>query len=120
MSYLTEKEEDVIDKTNKITINRGNKKFNIEKGDILGYGKLDLSKDSVDSQILRNQTWLLDLMPGKLVPVFNYNKSLIKRRGSYIQRTETWNVEYLCKYGHCCLDKPERVIIFKMTIKPKK
>ena len=121
MSYLTDKEEKSIDELeNTITIDRDNQSFTLSKRDIYGYGLIDFSEDSTDCQILATQTWLLDLTPGKVIPVFNYGKSTIKKINGIIKRQETWNVGDLIKYGHCQLGKPNKIIIFKETNRARK
>ena len=116
MSYLTQEEENILDNEDSIEITRNDITYNIEKRNVLGYGNIDFSEDSVDVKLLRHYNNLLyNRMPGKLIPVFNFNTMNIKTRKGIIQRTETWDFSELCKYGYCTLNKPNKVIIFKET-----
>lgn len=121
MTYLTVEEEEEIDKNNNIVLTREEKQYHIDKNNIKGYGDIDLSNDSEDHNILKAQHWIdVSRFPGVIIPVYDYNTGLMKTRNEIVQRTETWNCFDLVKYGHCCLGKPNKIIIFKQTSKGKK
>lgn len=117
MTYITEAEENAIDKGKAITIKRGNLVFTVKPNNIYCYGKIDFDNDSEDMDIISTFPWLEHLtIRGVCVPSnYNYERheciSINKRPMWY----DTTKCEVYVKYAHAHLGKPERTLIFRQV-----
>ena len=114
MSYLTEDEEKQLDAGNIITITRKDveghpHKFKVSSKSTYGYGEVDLHNGSDDANLVDRFKFLENLdFGGYPIPAFNYNESILLGRWY-----ATWSPLTVCRYAHCKLGKPKRIIIFR-------
>lgn len=115
MSYITEKEEELIDNGKTIVIKRGNTKFTINPANIYCYGIIDFHPDSEDIDIISTFNWLDHLIiRGICIPAnYNYDKHQCLSINKKPMWFDTLRCDYLARYAHGFLGKPERTIIFR-------
>ena len=115
MSYITEEEENLIDKGKTIKITRGDKKFIIKPENIYCYGIIDFHNGSEDIDIISTFTWLDHLIiRGVCIPSnYNYDKHQCVSINKKPMWYDTTKCEELARYVHGFLSKPERTIIFR-------
>lgn len=115
MTYITEAEEQSIDKGKTIVLKRGNLSFTVNPTDIYCYGEIDFNNNSEDMDVISTFSWLDSLiMRGVCIPSnYNYERhecvSINKRPMWY----DTTKCEDYAKYVHGCLGKPKRCLIFR-------
>ena len=114
MSYLTDEEEQELEENKEIHITRDNRTFFIDAKNIFGFGEMNFDEDSVDIDILDSQRWFSpNDSRGRIIPVFDYKRALIKKENGSLKTFETWCNSEIAKYAYCCLGKPKKAIIFK-------
>lgn len=115
MSFITEKEEKLIDEGHSIRIKRGNISFIIKPEDIYCYGIIDLHHGSEDMDVISTFNWLDHLnMLGVCVPAnYNYNTHTCVSDIKKVQWYDTTKCDVLAQYAHGFIGKPERTIIFR-------
>lgn len=120
ISYLNDDENKFIDEDKSIIkIIRENKTFKISKKDIIGWGKIDLSDDSNDIAYIKKAIIInCEAGRGETVPAkYDYNTHTAKTVDGIAKRFDTTDPILLLKYHHGLLGKPNKVIIFKSTLK---
>lgn len=115
MTYITEAEENAIDKGKTITLKRGNLSFTVNPTNIYCYGEIDFSNDSEDMNVISTFTWLDHLLTrGVYVPShYNYERHECVSNNKRPMWYDTTKCEVYAKYVHACLGKPKRCLIFR-------
>lgn len=117
LTYLTEEEENVLDETNEIKLKRANQTFSIRKNNIYCYGDVDLREGSDDSYEISNFDFL-DYLNGigvKIPSDYNYEKHECHSPIPKYRITETWRPDVLVRYAHGCLNKPKKILLFRLS-----
>jgi len=115
MTYITDKEEDKLDKGLSFTMVRGDKKFKVDtyRTNVICYGKIDFTRNSDDYCQLEELIKFNNIVH---IPI-DYDLethccySPIRR----YRTCECSNIAEICHYNYGVLGKPEKVIIFKTT-----
>lgn len=116
MTYINEKEEELIDNGKELNIERNGKTYKIKPNQIYCYGEIDFSDNSEDNQKINTFDCLnyLDGFTGiSICSNYDYNNHICLSNIPEYQWTHTWNLSKLCQYAHGCLNKPKRVLMFK-------
>lgn len=115
ITYITEKEEKLIDEGKTIEIKRGNCKFVIQPSNIYCYGIIDFHSGSEDSDVISTFTWLDHLITrGVCIPAnYNYDKHECISKNKSPMWYDTIKCEDYVRYAHGYLGKPERTLIFR-------
>lgn len=115
-TYITKEEEDSLSKGQPITITRGDKTLTVNKGSCMFWGSMDFTKDSDDCQTIDKYDLVGAKIKDIIIPAnYDYNSHTCKTPqliGKYLFTTANTSSQVL-RYKHGCLNKPERVILFK-------
>ena len=118
MTYITEEEEQKLDEDEELTLKRGNASFKVHGNNIYCYGEVDFHKGSNDCKKIATFTFLdyLGLKGIALPSDYHYDThecySPLKSHRWY----ETWRPDVLARYAHGCLNKPERIVLFRRLL----
>lgn len=113
---VTKEQEDELVENGKLSITKGNKVFNINLDHCFCYGNIDFTTDSSDLNEI-DESGMFEKYDMKFVLYSHYDykthtcKTPYKRAMWY----DSWDIKKILQYIHGCLDKPERVLIFKDT-----
>lgn len=121
MQQITPKEEEEIDNSvNENVYKRSrfylNPELFVEGKEILAYGEINL-KNEDDINLIRNLPILDDKVMdcGNIIPTtFDYNAGTIDGINPW---SHTWDNLLWFKYHHCMIGKPERIIIYRISMK---
>lgn len=117
MTHISKEEEDKLDNIGKgfINLSRGNRTFTVKAYQIYGYGEIDFNNADDLAQI-KDFNFLSHLsFEGLHIPAdYDYETHTCKSPIKKHRYTETWNSATAAKYAHGCLNKPKRIIIFKI------
>jgi hypothetical protein len=117
LTYLTQEEENILDEQNEIILKRANKTFSIRKNNIYCYGDVDLNEGSDDSKEIANFDFL-DYLNGigiKIPSDYNYEHHVCYSPLKKYRITETWKPDVLVRYAHGCLNKPKKILLFRLS-----
>ena len=118
MTYITEEEEQKLDEGKELILKRGNASFQVHGNNIYCYGKVDFREGSNDCKQIATFTFLdyLELKGIALPSDYHYDThecySPLKSHRWY----ETWRPDVLARYAHGCLNKPERIVLFRRLL----
>lgn len=116
MTYLTDKEEQLLDSNRIIDIERGNCTFHISPMDIIAYGAIDFT-DGSDDMIRMEDFKILDhlIERGMAMPAsYDYETHSCLSPTSKPQHYDTTCPEKYLQYVHGFLGKPKITVIFKI------
>ena len=117
LTYLTPEEENELDENNKVTLTRANQTFSIRKNNIYCYGDVDLKEGSDDSHEIANFDFL-DYLNGigvKIPSDYDYEHHVCRSTINKYRITETWRPDVLVRYAHGCLNKPKKILLFRLS-----
>lgn len=122
MMEITEEQENLIDRKRPIILNVPNKgKITIENNNIIFYGQIDISSTGEDYELLKNNKTIVNqeiFGGGKWLPSgYNYDTHTSLSDTKFLKIYQTWNAAEIVQYGHGCIGKPKRTIIFKIVSK---
>lgn len=117
---ITEEQENNIDKA----INKyGEIKYKINDKTIIGakdiylYGEININDDNDLDQIERYN--LIDDKGGIIYSNFDYEKGKVTIYDNIIKCYNTWDVIDWFKFCYCLIGKPERIIVYRMSVNLK-
>ena len=115
MTYITEEEENKLDNSENIVIDRGDISFDIKPNNVYCYGSVDFSTDSSDYNIIDDFDFLKHLTDtGVKIPSdYNYKEHACYSPLSRCRWTETWSPAELAQIAYSYIGKPERIVLFK-------
>ena len=118
MTYITEEEEQKLDDGKELILKRGNVSFQIHGNNIYCYGEVDFHEGSDDCKQIATFNFLNYLHEkGICIPSdYDYEHHVCNSPINKYRWTETWNPDDLARYAHGCLNKPNRIILFKNRI----
>lgn len=121
MTYISQDEEFILDKQEELNITRGNREFIIKPREVYCYGNVNLNTNSTDYNIIDGFDFLNYLSWAGLKIVSNYTYKTHKCSSPHSKPlwTETWSPAEIAQYAHACLNKPERIVLFKEIIDKK-
>lgn len=115
MTYITEEEEQELDKGVELHLTRGNRRFTVNNTNVYCYGEVNFNKGSDDMKQLRSFSFL-DYLVGvgvKIPADYDYDKHVCYSPIKSYMITETFKPDILAIYKHGCLGKPERIALFR-------
>lgn len=113
MIEIDEKEELKIDKLGDkiLSLERGDRIFNITKDKIYCYGEVDFNSRE-DLETIEDFKFVTDYV--QYITRYDYDKHCSYSFGKKPSWSETNSSAKLAKFAHGCLGKPERIILFKL------
>ena len=115
MTWISDKEEALLDKGKAITITRGGITFDLDKDNIFSYGEVDFHDGTEDYDALNELIPFRDVVH---IPLnYDYDTHTCKTKTKCYQTYETDNIGAMAQYAHGRLGKPKRVVIFKLIAK---
>uniref|UniRef100_A0AAU8MIE7 Uncharacterized protein n=1 Tax=Geladintestivirus 3 TaxID=3233135 RepID=A0AAU8MIE7_9CAUD len=115
MTWITDEEEALLDKGRAISIERGGIRFDLDSDNVFSYGQVDLHDGSDDYNALNELIPFRDIV--HLPAYYDYNTHTCKTKVNSYQTYETDNIGAMAQYAHGKLDKPNKVVIFKLIAK---
>lgn len=118
MTYITEEEEQKLDNNEELTLERGNILFKIHNNNIYCYGEVDFHKGSDDCKQIATFNFLNYLCgKGIVIPSdYHYDTHECHSPIKPYRWTETWKPDVLARYAHGCLNKPQRIVLFRRLL----
>lgn len=118
MTHINEEDEEALNKGKSILLERGKRTFSISPNNVYGYGAIDFSKNSEDSDNIEDLDFLDYLTHNgvRIYANYDYETHTCISPKKYPMFYETWSPLKVVKFAHASLGKPERVIIFKREI----
>ena len=115
MTWISDKEEALLDKGRAISITRGGITFDLDKDNIFSYGEVDFHDGTEDYDALNELIPFKDIVH---IPLnYDYDTHTCKTKIKRYQTYETDNIGAMAQYAHGRLGKPKRVVIFKLITK---
>ena len=115
MTWISDKEEALLDKGKAITITRGGITFDLDSDNIFSYGEVDFHDGTEDYDALNELIPFRDVVH---IPLnYDYDTHTCKTKTKCYQTYETDNIGAMAQYAHGRLGKPKRVVIFKLIAK---
>ena len=115
MTWISDKEEALLDKGRAISITRGGITFDLDKDNIFSYGEVDFHDGTEDYDALNELIPFKDVVH---IPLnYDYDTHTCKTKTKCYQTYETDNIGAMAQYAHGRLGKPKRVVIFKLIAK---
>ena len=112
MTWISDKEEALLDKGRAISITRGGITFDLDKDNIFSYGEVDFHDGTEDYDALNELIPFKDVVH---IPLnYDYDTHTCKTKTKCYQTYETDDIGAMAQYAHGRLGKPERVVIFKL------
>ena len=118
MTYITEEEEQKLDSNEELILERGEVSFNIQCNNVYCYGEVDFNKGSDDCKKIATFNFLNYLgWKGIVIPSdYHYDTHECHSPLKSYRWTETWKPDVLARYAHGCLNKPERIVLFRRLL----
>ena len=118
ITYITEEEEQQLDKGKQVTLNRGNTLFQVHGNNIYCYGEVDFHEGSDDCKQIATFNFLDYLgWKGIVLPSdYHYDTHECHSPLRSYRWYETWQPDVLARYAHACLNKPKRIVLFKRVV----
>lgn len=117
---INEKEEAEIDMKHSLTLLRGNATFHLSYSNVVVYGNVDFNTNSLDYKHIHDHCKLITngVMEGgiRLPANYDYDSHTVKSDTGRAQYYETWDSAKVVQYGHGCIGKPAKVVIFKYKV----
>lgn len=118
MTYITEEEEQELDERNELTLKRNNTIFQIHSNNIYCYGEVNFKEGSDDCKQIATFNFLDYLgWKGVMLPSdYRYDTHECHSPLTSYRWYETWQPDVLARYAHGCLNKPERIVLFRRLL----
>lgn len=118
MTYITEEEEQKLDESKELVIERGNMIFQVHHNNIYCYGEVNFKEGSDDCKQIATFNFLDYLgWKGVMLPSdYHYDTHECHSPFTSYRWYETWQPDVLARYAHGCLNKPERIILFRRLL----
>lgn len=118
MTYITEEEEQKLDNNEELIIGRGEASFNIQCNNVYCYGEVNFNKGSDDCKKIATFNFLNYLgWKGIVIPSdYHYDTHECHSPLKSYRWTETWKPDVLARYAHGCLNKPQRIVLFRRLL----
>ena len=118
ITYITEEEEQQLDKGKQLTLNRGNTSFQVHSNNIYCYREVDFHEGSDDCKQIATFNFLNYLgWKGIVIPSdYHYDTHECHSPIKSYRWTETWKPDVLARYAHGCLNKPQRIVLFRRLL----
>jgi hypothetical protein len=119
MTYISKEEEILIDKGETVILKRGKCTWLVYPNNVYCYGEVDFHTNSDDMKQIDTFNFL-DYLGWSGIPVYsNYHYETHECCGTTraCGWTETWHPAIVAQYAHGCLDKPQRIVLFKVIVK---
>lgn len=119
MMEITEEQEHELDKNKSLSIDIDGLSFCIEPNMCYCYGKFDLSPNSEDLIKFDSYNWFSLLNIVHYVPTYyDYENHCSIAEGKGGGWYDTTNLKTYLPYLYACINKPERIVIFKEYTNP--
>ena len=115
MTWITDKEEALLDKGRAISISRGGIDFDLDSSNVFAYGQVDLHTGTDDYNAINERIPFKDIV--HLPAHYDYDNHTCKTTVKGYQTYETDDIGAMAQYAHGKLGKPERIVIFKLIAK---
>lgn len=118
MTYITEEEEQELDKNNTLTLKRNNIIFQIHSNNVYCYGEVNFKEGSDDCKQIATFNFLDYLgWKGIMLPSdYHYDTHECHSPLTSYRWYETWQPDVLARYAHGCLNKPKRIVLFRRLL----
>ena len=118
MTYITEEEEQELDNSKELILERGNTLFQVHGNNIYCYGEVDFHEGSDDCKQIATFNFLNYLgWKGIVIPSdYHYDTHECHSPIKSYRWTETWKPDVLARYAHGCLNKPQRIVLFRRLL----
>lgn len=118
MTYITEEEEQKLDESKELVIERGNMIFKVHHNNIYCYGEVNFKEGSDDCKQIATFNFLDYLgWKGVMLPSdYHYDTHECHSPLTSYRWYETWQPDVLARYAHGCLNKPERIVLFRRLL----
>ena len=118
MTYITEEEEQKLDDSEELILERGNMSFQINYNNIYCYGEVDFHEGSDDCKQIATFNFLNYLgWKGIVIPSdYYYDTHECHTPIKPYRWRETWKPDVLARYAHGCLNKPQRIVLFRRLL----
>lgn len=118
MTYITEEEEQELDERNELTLKRNNIIFQIHSNNVYCYGEVNFKESSDDCKQIATFNFLDYLgWKGVMLPSdYHYDTHECHSPLTSYRWYETWQPDVLARYAHGCLNKPERIVLFRRLL----
>lgn len=118
MTYITEEEEQKLDESKELVIERGNIIFKVHHNNIYCYGEVNFKEGSDDCKQIATFNFLDYLgWKGVMLPSdYHYDTHECHSPLTSYRWYETWQPDVLARYAHGCLNKPERIVLFRRLL----
>lgn len=119
MTYISEEEEELLDKGKTLILTRGDKTLKVEINKTYCYGEIDFTNGSDDMETIDNFDFLNYLGSFKGIPIhadYNYETHSCCSPVKGLRWSETFHPSVVAQYAHGCLGKPQRVVLFYQLI----
>lgn len=115
MAVITEQDEKLLDTGISLMLTKNKRTYNVDKNKVICYGKIDFTTNSDDYKVISGFKYLDNCpMQGIIIPSnYDFATHSCTVTNRIPQYTETFNPAVLAQYAYACLNKPERVVIFK-------
>lgn len=115
MTWISDKEEALLDKGRAISITRGGITFDLDKDNIFSYGEVDFHDGTEDYDALNELIPFKDVVH---IPLnYDYDTHTCKTSTKMYQTRETDDIGAMAQYAHGRLGKPDKVVIFRLIAK---
>lgn len=118
MTYITEEEEQKLDESKELVIERGNMIFKVHHNNIYCYGEVNFKEGSDNCKQIATFNFLDYLgWKGIMLPSdYHYDTHECHSPLTSYRWYETWQPDVLARYAHGCLNKPERIVLFRRLL----
>lgn len=118
MTYITEEEEQKLDESKELVIERSNIIFKVHHNNIYCYGEVNFKEGSDDCKQIATFNFLDYLgWKGVMIPSdYHYDTHECHSPLTSYRWYETWQPDVLARYAHGCLNKPERIVLFRRLL----
>lgn len=115
ITSIDEKDEISLDNKLTISINRGGYTFVINPNSVEAYGEIDFRSSSPDMDIIADFRFftILDSVGTWLPSRYDYEEHCAYSDLNIPRIYDTFKPEVIAQYGHGCIGKPKRCVIFK-------
>lgn len=123
MQAITDEQEESINRHEDIILkNSFGDYITVGYRHALLYGAIDFA-DAADIAALEDSNFIDDLFNESincwLPSTFDYNTGLAQKDNNVLKQYKTNNILNWIKYCHCLIGKPDKIIIYKVTVNKK-
>lgn len=120
MTPISDEEETLLDEGRDVKLKRGEYVFLVEAKKLYCYGEVDFHDGSEDLKQINDFNFLdhLNNFNGATIcSDYDYEHHVCNSPVNYCRFVDTWQPAKLCQYAHGCLNKPDRIALFKTKLK---